>query len=86
VTEFPADLRTLAGAEPIYERMPGWAAPTKGVTRLEQLPAEARRYIERLEEISGVECAIISTGSDRAETIVRPGSVIEKWLGSWVAG
>ena len=45
ITEFPADLRVLAGAEPIYETMPGWSTPTKGVTRFEQLPAEAQRYV-----------------------------------------
>jgi adenylosuccinate synthase len=44
------------------------------------LPREARRYVERLEEVSGVPCAIISTGSDRAETIVRSGSVVAEWL------
>lgn len=82
LTEFPADLRALAAAQPVYETLPGWSAPTKGATRLEQLPVEARRYIQRLEEVSGVECAIISTGSDRAETIVTPGSVVERWLGA----
>ena len=84
ITEFPADLRLLSGAEAVYEKMPGWKSPTKGATRIEQLPTEARRYIERLEEISGVQCAIISTGSDRAETIVRPDSAIARWLGSSV--
>ena len=54
VTEFPADLRLLADAEPVYETMPGWSTPTKGATRIEELPAEARRYIKRLEEVSGV--------------------------------
>ena len=82
VTEFPANLRTLAAAEPIYETLPGWSTPTKGATRIEDLPSEARRYIERLESASGVPCAIISTGSDRAETIVRPGSVVAGWLGA----
>ena len=85
VTEFPADLRALAAAEPIYERLPGWSAPTRGATRLEQLPAEARAYIARLEEVSGVECAVISTGSDRKETIVKPESIVARWLGSSVA-
>jgi adenylosuccinate synthase len=79
VTEFPADLRALAASEPIYEALPGWSTPTKGATRLEQLPAEARRYIARLEEVSGVECAVISTGSDRKETIVGP--KVAGWLG-----
>jgi adenylosuccinate synthase len=80
ITEFPADLRALANVEPVYETMPGWDAPTKGVTRVEQLPDGAQRYVRRLEEVSGVECAIISTGSDRSETIVKPGSVVERWL------
>jgi len=85
LTEFPADLRALAAAEPIYERLPGWATPTRGATRVEQLPAEARRYIARLEEVSGVECAVISTGSDRTETTLKPGSKVAAWLGGSVA-
>jgi adenylosuccinate synthase len=80
LSEFPADLRCLSGAEPIYERMPGWSAPTRGVTRFEGLPEEARRYVRRLEEVTGVDCAIISTGSDRTETILETGSVVERWL------
>ena len=85
LTEFPADLRLLAAATPVYETLPGWSAPTRGATRMEQLPDAARRYIERLEQVSGVECAIVSTGSDRTETIVRPGSAVAGWLGSPVA-
>ena len=82
ITEFPADLRALASAQPVYETLPGWSAPTKGATRMEDLPAEAQRYIRRLEEVSGVECGVISTGSDRAETIVRTDSVVASWLSS----
>src|SRR6266540_1942032 len=85
VSEFPADLRALNGATPIYETMPGWTHPTKGATTVEQLPPEAQRYVRRLEEVSGVDCAIISTGSDRAETIVKPDSLVATWLGSSVA-
>jgi len=81
LTEFPADLRALAAAEPMYETLPGWSTPTRGITRFDELPAEARRYIARLEEVSGVECAVISTGSDRTETIVKPGSQVAGWLG-----
>jgi adenylosuccinate synthase len=81
ITEFPADLRSLTGAEPLYETMPGWSTPTKGATRVDQLPENARKYIKRLEEVSGVDCAIISTGSDRTETIVKPDSVVARWLG-----
>jgi len=78
--EFPADLRALAAAEPSYETLPGWSRPTKGATRVDQLPLEAQRYIRRLEEVSGVECAIVSTGSDRTETIVKPDSVVARWI------
>ena len=80
VSEFPADLRCLSGAEPIYERMPGWTTPTRGVTRFEDLPEQARRYVRRLEEVTGVDCAIISTGSDRTETILETGSAVARWL------
>ena len=80
ITEFPADLRVLTGAEPVYEHMPGWSSPSKGITEFDQLPAEAQRYVKRLEEVSGVDCAIISTGSDRRETIVKKGSAVERWL------
>jgi adenylosuccinate synthase len=51
--------------------MPGWDAPTAGARRFDQLPEAARRYVARLEEVSGVRSAIISTGSDRDDTIIR---------------
>ena len=81
ITEFPADLRALAAATPIYETMPGWSSPTKGVKDFSQLPPEAQRYVRKLEEVSGVDCAVISTGSDRTETIIRKDSVVGLWLG-----
>jgi adenylosuccinate synthase len=71
LTEFPSDVGQLASCEPVYESMPGWNAPTAGVRRFDQLPAEARKYIARLEEVSGVRAAIVSTGSERDDTIVR---------------
>jgi adenylosuccinate synthase len=71
LTEFPADIAQLAACEPVYESMPGWTEPTKSVRNFADLPANARRYIARLEEISGVPAAIVSTGSERDDTIVR---------------
>jgi adenylosuccinate synthase len=71
LTEFPSDLTQLAACEPVYETMPGWSTPTRGVRRFADLPENARRYIARLEEISGVPAAIVSTGSERDDTIVR---------------
>ena len=72
LTEFPSDTSQLAACEPIYETMAGWPSPTKGVRRFEDLPEAARRYIARLEEVSGVRVALVSTGSERDDTILRP--------------
>ena len=71
LTEFPSDVGQLASCEPVYESMPGWTTPTKGIRRYADLPENARRYIERLEAVSGVPAAIVSTGSDRDDTIIR---------------
>jgi len=71
LTEFPSDVTQLAACEPVYETMPGWSTPTKGVRRFSDLPDAARRYIARLEAVSGVRAAIVSTGSERDDTIVR---------------
>jgi len=56
--------------EPVYVEMPGWQDSTVGVTKLEDLPEAARNYLNKIEELVGVPIAIISTGPDRAETIV----------------
>jgi adenylosuccinate synthase len=72
LTEFPSDIGQLAACEPLYESMPGWSSPTKGVRRFSDLPDAAQRYIARLEEVSGVRAALVSTGSERDDTILRP--------------
>jgi adenylosuccinate synthase len=69
----PADLTQLMASEPVYETLPGWTSPTKGVRRFEDLPREARAYIAHLEEITGVPAALVSTGSAREDTILREG-------------
>jgi adenylosuccinate synthase len=80
VTEFPADLAAAGRCEALYETLPGWKEPTRGARDYDELPVDARKYIERLEKVSGVPAAIVSTGSDRDETIVRKGSIAEAWL------
>jgi adenylosuccinate synthase len=82
LTEMPGDLAQLAACEPVYETLPGWSAPAAGARRYRDLPAEAQRYIARLEEITGVPAAIISTGSAREDTIIREDSIAGKWFRS----
>jgi adenylosuccinate synthase len=86
VTEFPSDLNTAGTITPIYESWPGWTTPTKGAREYDQLPAAAQKYVKRLEEVSGVPVGLISTGSDRMETIIRNDSVVADWLPKRVKG
>jgi adenylosuccinate synthase len=71
VTDFPADVAQLARCEPVYESIAGWPERTAGIRSFDRLPAGARAYVARLEEVSGVPAGIISTGSDRTDTIIR---------------
>jgi adenylosuccinate synthase len=56
--------------EPVYEELPGWSEPTHGITEFARLPANARSYLARMEELAAVPIDIVSTGPDRAQTIV----------------
>jgi adenylosuccinate synthase len=80
ITEFPGDIALLSACEPVYESMPGWSQPTRGIRVFDQLPVEARNYIARLEQITGVPAAVISTGSEREDTIIRPDSIAARWF------
>ena len=80
LTEMPGDVAQLAACEPVYETLPGWTAPTAGVRDFDRLPREARAYIARLEDITGVPAAVISTGSAREDTIIRDGSIAARWF------
>jgi adenylosuccinate synthase len=80
LTEMPADTAQLAACTPIYESHPGWTQPTRGVTVFDDLPKEARAYIARLEEVSGVPAAVVSTGSERDHTIIRRDTIAANWF------
>ncbi len=67
---FPAGAEDAGCCEPIYEEMPGWSESTVGIKSMEELPANARAYIQRVEELMGVPIDMVSTGPDREETIV----------------
>ena len=81
LTEFPGEIAQLAACEPVYESIPGWKEPTKGARNYADLPPAAQRYIARLEELTGVPAAVVSTGSAREDTIIRDDSVAAKWFG-----
>ena len=70
VKDFPGSAALLERCKPIYEDFPGWDGVTAGVTKMEDLPAGARAYVERLEELIGRPFDIISTGPYRHETIL----------------
>ena len=61
----------FAECRPVYEELPGWQASTVGITRYEDLPANARDYLQRIEELAGIPIDIISTGPDREQTIIK---------------
>ena len=66
----PVGAEAFETCEPVYENMPGWQESTVGVKDYDALPANARAYLKRLEEVTGVPVDIISTGPDRNETII----------------
>ncbi len=66
----PANAEALAGCEPIYEEWPGWKESTLGIRRYADLPRNARAYLERIAEAVETPLDIISTGADRADTII----------------
>jgi adenylosuccinate synthase len=66
----PCHADDYEGLVPVYEEMPGWTESTVGAQSLDQLPANARAYISRIEDILKTPVDIVSTGPDRVETIV----------------
>jgi adenylosuccinate synthase len=67
---FPVGAEEAAACVPVYEEMPGWTESTVGAKSMDELPAAARAYIKRIEELVGVPVDMVSTGPDREETIV----------------
>jgi len=71
VEALPSSTSALARCRPIYEVLPGWQQPTSHVRRYEDLPAAARVYVERIEQLLACPVQIIGVGAERDETIVR---------------
>jgi adenylosuccinate synthase len=81
VEEMPATATGMEAIEPVYHQLPGWKSDTRGVSHYEKLPEKARDYIQFIERESGVEVGCVSTGPERGETLVMPGSRLEQLLG-----
>ncbi|MHB8346959.1 MAG: adenylosuccinate synthase [Acidiferrobacterales bacterium] len=66
----PSGAEALESCKPLYEELPGWKESTVGVREFDRLPANARRYLARIEELVGAPIDIISTGPERDDTII----------------
>lgn len=70
INEIPASLKVLAKVEPVYETFAGWKTDISSVRRYEDLPANARKYLERMAQVTGIALGIVSVGPNRDQTIV----------------
>lgn len=70
IEEYPASLAVMEKVQPIYETLPGWKTPISHCRNYEELPKEARAYVERISELVGVPLGIVSVGPNRDQTII----------------
>ncbi len=68
--DFPAALKTLEACKPVFETFPGWSEDISGIRKLEDLPKNARHYLDRIEELLETPIDIVSVGPGRNETII----------------
>lgn len=66
---FPASCKVLENVEPVYETLDGWKEKTSHIKDFNKLPKNAKAYIERIEELTGVKISIISVGAERTQTM-----------------
>jgi adenylosuccinate synthase len=76
----PAVSQDLRRVEPIYATLPGWRSSTLGITDMNSLPPNARRYVDFLSEQIGVAIGLVSTGPERSQTIIVDDSALGGWL------
>lgn len=70
INEIPASLKVLAKVEPVYETFAGWKIDISNVRRYEDLPLNARKYLERMAQVTGIKLGIVSVGPNRDQTII----------------
>ncbi len=80
IREMPAAAEQLAQVTPVYRALPGWCSSTYGIRDATALPQAARDYLQFISDELGVEIGMISTGPERAATIVSPGTRLAAWL------
>lgn len=68
ITHYPASLKMLAECEAVYEELPGWSEDITSAKTLDDLPANTRRYVERVSELTGIPISIFSVGRNREQT------------------
>ena len=77
---FPAVSQDLRRVEPTYETLPGWKTSTEGISEMNALPAAARTYVDFLSDQIGIGIGLVSTGPERAQTILVRDSALGEWL------
>ncbi len=70
ITHFPSDAYLLERCKPVYESVPGWSEDITAARKLSDLPAGARRYLDRVSELVGLKASVVSVGPDREQTIM----------------
>jgi adenylosuccinate synthase len=68
---FPANVAALGRCQPVYEELPGWQTPISDIRQYDQLPIQARQYLDRLEELTSCPTSLISVGMRREQTIMK---------------
>ncbi len=82
IRSLPASPAEAARVEAVFEILPGWRRDTTGARRWDELPAAARRYLDRLGEVIGAEIGMVGVGPDRDQSIVRPNSWLARMMGT----
>lgn len=80
LNEIPASLKVLAEVEPVYETFPGWKCDISKVRKYEDLPENAKKYLTRMAEVTGIDLGIVSVGPNRDETIVIAKDIFDSYL------
>jgi adenylosuccinate synthase len=71
-TSFPSDISTLEKVEVVYETLPGWKSDISKIRSWDDMPENAKKYIERVEQLAGVECRYIGVGPGRDAMVIKP--------------